>query len=237
MVSTVTTKNTTSIPVAISRPLGIRPGRKLDWSPGGKPDELIVKVIPDRVEQARRLFGQGRDRGNGHEVVAELLRERDGEGSTVNLLLDTSALLNHFLKDRAGRVQDLLADESDEILIASVRIAEFPRRLAAVGTGWPGAKSTSLAYASLVDRVIPVDTAAAVWAFELSSVSRQCIPQIDAIIAACASLSDAVLVHRDALFGAIPADLLQRIDLDVQAPNGLPGSELVHDAAGRLKSC
>ena len=77
MVSTVTTQNMTSIPVSISRLLGIRPGWKLDWSPGGKPDELIVKIIPDRVEQARRLFGQGRDRGTGHEVVAELLRERE----------------------------------------------------------------------------------------------------------------------------------------------------------------
>ena len=79
MKSTVTTKNMTSIPVSISRAIGIRPGWKLDWSLGGEPDKLIVKVIPDRVEQARRLFGQGRDRGTGHAVVADLIREREEE--------------------------------------------------------------------------------------------------------------------------------------------------------------
>ena len=132
----------------------------------------------------------------------------------MNLLLDTSALLIHFFKERGGdRVQDLLADESNEILIASVSITEFSRRLAAMGFGVDEARSRSLAYASLSERVIPVDTAAAVRAFELSSLGRGRIPLADALIAACASLGSAVLVHRDAHFRAIPEDLLQRVDL------------------------
>jgi bifunctional DNA-binding transcriptional regulator/antitoxin component of YhaV-PrlF toxin-antitoxin module len=80
MESTVTTKNMTSIPVSISRKLGIRPGWKLDWMIGEKTDELTVKVIPDRAELARRLFGQGQDHAIGRDVVAELIRERDEEG-------------------------------------------------------------------------------------------------------------------------------------------------------------
>jgi len=62
----------------------------------------------------------------------------------VNLLLDTSALLIHFYKEPGGdRVQDLLADESNEVLIASVSITELARRLVAMGTGWtkPGARA------------------------------------------------------------------------------------------------
>lgn len=76
MESTVSTKNMTSIPTAISRALGIRPGWKLDWTLGGKDDEIVVKVIPDRAERARQLFGRGKARGRGESAVADLIRER-----------------------------------------------------------------------------------------------------------------------------------------------------------------
>lgn len=132
----------------------------------------------------------------------------------MNLLLDTSALLIHFFKEPGGdRVQELLADESNVILISSVSITELARRLVAMGYGVDEANTTSLSYASLADRVLPVDTAAAVRAFELSSLSRERIPLTDALIAACASIGSAALVHRDAHFRTIPADLLQRVDL------------------------
>jgi predicted nucleic acid-binding protein len=132
----------------------------------------------------------------------------------VKLLLDTSALLVHFFKEPGGdRVQELLADEKNDILVASVSITEFARRLVVSGYGVDEARSTSLSYASLAERVVPVDTAAAVRAFELSSLSRERIPLVDALIAACASLGEATLVHRDAHFRAMPGELLQRMDL------------------------
>jgi len=79
MESTVTTKNMTSIPVGISRATGIRPGWKLDWSLGERSDELIARGSPDRAERARRLFGQGRERGGGSEALAGLVHERREE--------------------------------------------------------------------------------------------------------------------------------------------------------------
>lgn len=132
----------------------------------------------------------------------------------MTLLLDTSAILLHFLHDSGGEhIQELLADDSNEILISSVSITEFARRLAAMGYEVDEARSRGLAYASLAERVVPVDTAAAVRAFELSSLSSERIPLADSLIAACASLWEATLVHRDAHFKAMPADLLQRMDL------------------------
>ena len=132
----------------------------------------------------------------------------------MTLLLDTSALLIHFFQEPGGnRVQDLLVDEANEILVSSVCIAEFARRLLATGYDLDEARAASLSYASLADRVVPVDTAAAVRTLELSSLSRERIPLVDAMIAACASLGGASLVHRDAHFRAIPEDLLQRVDL------------------------
>lgn len=79
MESTVTTKNMISIPVAITRKLGIKPGWKLDWKLGDTTDELTVKVIPDRVEMAKRLFGKGETLARGRDVLADLIREREEE--------------------------------------------------------------------------------------------------------------------------------------------------------------
>jgi bifunctional DNA-binding transcriptional regulator/antitoxin component of YhaV-PrlF toxin-antitoxin module len=80
METTVTTKNMVSIPVVLARVFGIRPGWKLDWREGEKPDEIIVRVVPDRAEMARRLYGKGVDLAPGRDATAELISEREEEG-------------------------------------------------------------------------------------------------------------------------------------------------------------
>ena len=51
-------------------------------------------------------------------------------------LLDTSALLAHYRNEEgAERVQELFEDDHEEILIASVSIPEFARRLRELGVG------------------------------------------------------------------------------------------------------
>ena len=80
MESTVTTKNMTSIPQALARRLGIKPGWKLDWQEGDKTDEIKVTVIPDRAERGRRLMGSGMSLSPGHSAVDDLVTERDQEG-------------------------------------------------------------------------------------------------------------------------------------------------------------
>lgn len=80
METTVTTKNMVSIPQALARAMGIRPGWKLDWREGEEPDQIIVRVIPDRAELARRLYGKGKDLAPGRDAIAELIAEREEEG-------------------------------------------------------------------------------------------------------------------------------------------------------------
>jgi bifunctional DNA-binding transcriptional regulator/antitoxin component of YhaV-PrlF toxin-antitoxin module len=67
----------TSIPSKVTKFTGIKPGWKLDWILGENPDEILVRVIPDRAEQARRLFGQGKGRTQGKDIIAELIHERE----------------------------------------------------------------------------------------------------------------------------------------------------------------
>jgi predicted nucleic acid-binding protein len=131
----------------------------------------------------------------------------------VTLLLDTSALLLHFFKSPGGEgIQELISDGANEILVASVSIAEFSRRLVSTGYEPMEARSAALSYARLAERVMPIDTASAIRAFELGVASRARIPLVDALIAACASIGNATLVHRDDHFLAIPAELLQQVD-------------------------
>jgi len=79
MESTISTKNMTSIPQAIVRKLGMKPGWKLDWQTGPAPDEILVKVIPDRGERGRRLLGKGSRLSPNRSAVDELVAERETE--------------------------------------------------------------------------------------------------------------------------------------------------------------
>jgi AbrB family looped-hinge helix DNA binding protein len=80
MITTVTSKNMVTIPAEIGRRLGIKPGYRLDWQPVEGEEKILVQVIPDRGELARRLLGAGREFAPERDAVAELIEERAAEG-------------------------------------------------------------------------------------------------------------------------------------------------------------
>jgi predicted nucleic acid-binding protein len=124
-------------------------------------------------------------------------------------LLDTTALLAHFRNEPgAAQVQAILDDRDQDVLISAVSITEFARRLEALGAAVIDARSITLEYTSLADIIIPVDAAIAIRAFELGSACTARLPLADALIAACAGVHEAVLVHRDPHFDALPASLV-----------------------------
>ena len=129
-------------------------------------------------------------------------------------LLDTSALLAHYRGEAgADQVQEILLDDSEEVYIASPSIAEFARRICSLGAEAADAREASLAYAGLAARVIPVDTAVAMRAFEIALGASSRLPLVDALIAACASNVEAILVHRDEHFEALPRSTPERLML------------------------
>lgn len=79
MTTTVTQKNMVTIPAAVGRKLGIKPGWRLDWTLVEGKDEILVRVIPDRGERARRLLGVARRFSPERDAVAELVAERARE--------------------------------------------------------------------------------------------------------------------------------------------------------------
>lgn len=79
MITTVTKKNMVTIPAKIGQRYKIKPGYRLEWQPH-EDDFLLVRVIPDRGELARRLLGSGRRFAPEREAVTELVAERAEEG-------------------------------------------------------------------------------------------------------------------------------------------------------------
>jgi AbrB family looped-hinge helix DNA binding protein len=76
MITRVTGKNQVTIPAALAREFDIAPGTRLDWVKG---DEgiLIVKIIPNRAELARRLAGRGkRHLRQGSNPIRDLVEDR-----------------------------------------------------------------------------------------------------------------------------------------------------------------
>ena len=128
--------------------------------------------------------------------------------------LDTSALLAHYLNEAGAlRIQAILEEEGSEVSISALSIAEMARRLVALGNDLAAARSTALEYAGL-STVASIDTATSVRALEIGSACKTRLPLVDALIAAGALLSEAVLVHRDPHFNGIPAELIMREEIN-----------------------
>jgi predicted nucleic acid-binding protein len=126
-------------------------------------------------------------------------------------LFDTSAILAHHLAESgADRVQSLLEDETNQVAICVVSLLEFEVRLREMGLSEPERQGEILRYKTLFDGLIPVDEAVCSKAAELKFSATGRLPNIDALIAASASLHNATLVHRDPHFLSISSTLLKQ---------------------------
>lgn len=129
-------------------------------------------------------------------------------------LLDTSALLAHY-RQEAGwpGVQALFEADEAELILVSVSLAEFGRRLRALGATEEEVEATLTSYQLLFGEIAAVDAAAARAALVLGCRTPRRLPLIDALIAAVAWIKGATLVHRDEHMRPLPADLVSQQDL------------------------
>ncbi|NWG12967.1 MAG: PIN domain-containing protein [Acidobacteria bacterium] len=129
-------------------------------------------------------------------------------------VLDTSALLAHHRQEFGWeRVQALFEAEEAELMLASVSLTEFGRRLHELGFDEAAVEETLSAYQLLFAEVVQVDAAVARAAFVVGCRTPHRLPLADALIAAAAQAREAVLVHRDEHMRQIPAEMVQQQDL------------------------
>ncbi len=129
-------------------------------------------------------------------------------------LLDTSALLAHY-RQEAGwdEVQALFEDDEAELMIASLSLTEFGRRLRELGAADSAVEGVLSEYELLFNDVVALDTAVAKAAFVIGCRTPRRLPLADALIAAAAQARDAVLVHRDEHMRPLPVELVRQREL------------------------
>jgi predicted nucleic acid-binding protein len=129
-------------------------------------------------------------------------------------LLDTSALIAHYRQEPGWeQVQAIFDDSSATVIVASVTLTEFARRLLELGADEAEIQQTLADYQALFSDIVPVDIAVAMAAFEIGCRTPQRLPLVDALIAAAAQARGARLVHRDSHMTAIPAEVVRQLSL------------------------
>ena len=126
-------------------------------------------------------------------------------------LLDTSALLAHYLAEPgAERVQALFEDDAVVAGASILSLYEFDLRLHQLGVDVTTRAAELSRYRVLLSEVGNVDEAVRNEAIRLRTSASSHVAAMDVLIAATASLKNATLVHRDPHFAAIPASLLKQ---------------------------
>jgi predicted nucleic acid-binding protein len=132
----------------------------------------------------------------------------------VRYLLDTSALLAHYRQETGwDEVQALFEDDEAELMIASLSLTEFGRRLRELGAAESAVEGVLSDYELLFNDVVALDTAVAKVAFVIGCRTPRRLPLADALIAAAAQVRVAVLVHRDEHMRQIPVELVRQREL------------------------
>lgn len=129
-------------------------------------------------------------------------------------VLDTSALLAHYRQEPGWQdVQALFEAEEAELIVASVSLTEFGRRLRELGAAEAEVEDTLSDYQLLFTEVVPIDTVVAMAAMAIGFRTSRRLPLVDALITAVAQVRAAVLVHRDEHMRSMPAGLVDLKEL------------------------
>ena len=147
-----------------------------------------------------------------------MLNESRKVDQPVRYVLDTSALLAHFRQEAGWQVvQALFEDNEADLIIASLTLTEFGRRLRDLGFSEEDVESVFSAYQLLFREIVAIDVVVARAAFALGCQTPHRLPLADALIAAVAVMKNAMLVHRDQHMRSIPKEQVQQQDLVVSS--------------------
>ena len=84
MTTTLTGKNQVTVPVEITREMGLEAGARFDWVRGEQPGTIVIHVQPtirqllDRAQELGRQAKQEHEL-QGRDLIAELIAERAEE--------------------------------------------------------------------------------------------------------------------------------------------------------------
>ncbi len=134
-------------------------------------------------------------------------------------LLDTSALLTHYLDESgAAEVEVLLAGGPSKVAVSAITWVELERRLADLLNNAKERQRVFQLYTEVLTSVVPVNADVAREAIRLQSGASIRIPLVDCLIAASAVSLGLTLVHRDQHMDGLSAKKLKVKRLPDKAP-------------------
>ena len=152
-------------------------------------------------------------------------------------LFDTSVVMAHFTREPCGaEAVKLLSDSSCEIVTCVVTWLEFAGRLTEKGFSEREKSNILEAYRELIPVRYDIDEEVVKLAAQLRDETRPRLPAMDALIAGCAWVHNAVLVHNDAHMDAIPAGRLTCHKLSVPPPTAGDVPMIVREAGGSYRA-
>jgi len=132
----------------------------------------------------------------------------------MTFLLDTSALLVLYHKEpEVDRVLALFDDPQHDLLLSTVSVAEFGRKLRELGKDREEIEDTLDQFMQLFSHVVPLDEAVAKASLRSVESVPLRLPMADSLIAASALVHGACLVHKDKHLAAIPPEVLPTLNL------------------------
>ncbi len=151
-------------------------------------------------------------------------------------LLDTSAVVAHYRREVGhARVQALFDDEDAVLWLAAPSLLELDTCLRDIGVAASIRRQVVDDYAGELVHVVAVDERVVRRAMDIREAAVGRLPAMDVLIAACAAVCGAVLVHRDAHFDVIPQNILPSLKLSAHDDNAAT-SRVVPNVVKEAKS-
>ena len=129
-------------------------------------------------------------------------------------LLDTSAILAHFLGEPGGEIVSTLLSGGDAVVgLAAPSWAELERRLRDLIPDQKEADRIWRHYTQSLCGMLPLDQSAVLAAIRIRRCALTRLPLIDALIAGTATAHGLILVHRDLHMDSIPENEIKVLRL------------------------
>jgi hypothetical protein len=132
----------------------------------------------------------------------------------VTHVLDTSAILAHYFDEPGAElVERLWYDSANRIALCVLSMPELKGRLTVEVDDRQEVERAFRQYVDELTVTLTVDRRTAESAMLLRESADTRLPLIDAVIAGCAHVHSAVLVHRDPHLASIPRELVRQVVL------------------------
>jgi predicted nucleic acid-binding protein len=126
-------------------------------------------------------------------------------------VLDSSAVLAHYLQEPGATDVHAILSQQNSVGLCVVSLPEIKIRLRELVKDPAEVERVYTLYTTQLTNLLDVTKEVAQAATTLRETIRPRLPTVDALIAGCAKVNEAILVHRDPHMSAIPTSEVKQL--------------------------